>query len=232
MHIMLTRPIEDSKDLIFRFKSLGHNVSHLPVINIKKIDIKKISYDDYSGIIFTSSNSVKFLETKNIDKTIYCFCVGSATETYALKKGFQNVYAADGNVENLKEIIFQYFNKNSGKLLYVSGEVVSSNIHKQLIDSDYQVDRIINYSVEHNKEFDHKFIQDLKQNIPEIVYVYSQNSANSLFNIIKKYELVDYWMNTNLMCLGEKTSSVLNEIKWKKIFIFNPGEEEFLLYKI
>jgi uroporphyrinogen-III synthase len=39
-------------------------------------------------------------------------------------------------------------------------------------------------------------------------------------------------MDTNLMCLGEKTSSVLNEIKWKKIFLFNPGEEEFFLYKI
>ena len=33
------------------------------------------------------------------------------------------------------------------------------------------------------------------------------------------------------MCMGEKTSSILNEIKWKKIFLFNPGEEEFLLYK-
>jgi len=29
-----------------------------------------------------------------------------------------------------------------------------------------------------------------------------------------------------------KLNSVLNEIKWKKIFLFNPGEEEFLLYKI
>ena len=26
--------------------------------------------------------------------------------------------------------------------------------------------------------------------------------------------------------------TALNEIKWKKIFLFNPGEEEFLLYKI
>jgi uroporphyrinogen-III synthase len=40
------------------------------------------------------------------------------------------------------------------------------------------------------------------------------------------------WLDTNLMCIGEKTSSILNEIKWKKIFLFNPGEEEFLLYKI
>ena len=49
---------------------------------------------------------------------------------------------------------------------------------------------------------------------------------------IKKYNLDNIWMETNLMCMGEKASSVLNDIKWKKIFLFNPGEEEFLLYKI
>ena len=68
--------------------------------------------------------------------------------------------------------------------------------------------------------------------MPEIVYVYSQNSAISFLNLIKNYQLDDFWMNTNLMCIGERTSSILNEIKWKKIFLFNPGEEEFLLYKI
>ena len=57
-------------------------------------------------------------------------------------------------------------------------------------------------------------------------------SFHYFLNLIKKYELDEYWMKTNLMCIGEKTSSVLNELKWKKIFLFNPGEEEFLLYKI
>ena len=65
-----------------------------------------------------------------------------------------------------------------------------------------------------------------------MIFVYSENSARSFLNIIKKYNLQDVWMETNLMCLGERASSVLNEIKWKKIFLFNPGEEEFLLYKI
>ena len=50
--------------------------------------------------------------------------------------------------------------------------------------------------------------------------------------MIKDYELATLWMETNLMCMGEKTSAILNEIKWSKIFLFNPGEEEFLLYKI
>ena len=68
--------------------------------------------------------------------------------------------------------------------------------------------------------------------MPEIVYIYSQNSAMSFLNLIKNYQLDNLWMDTNLMCISEKTSNVLNEIKWKKIFLFNPGEEEFLLYKI
>ena len=68
--------------------------------------------------------------------------------------------------------------------------------------------------------------------MPDIVYIYSLNSAENFLKIIKNYQLADFWMDTNLMCISEKTSSILNEIKWKKIFLFNPGEEEFLLYKI
>ena len=45
---------------------------------------------------------------------------------------------------------------------------------------------------------------------------------NLIFEIIqKKYNLDNIWMETNLMCMGEKASAVLNDIKWKKIFIFN-----------
>ena len=79
---------------------------------------------------------------------------------------------------------------------------------------------------------DQKFIEKLKLNMPDIVYVYSQNSALNFLKLVNTYKLNEHWMNTNLMCISEKTSSVLNKIKWKKIFIFSPGEEEFLLYKI
>ena len=84
----------------------------------------------------------------------------------------------------------------------------------------------------HQKKFNLEEINKLKDKMPDIVYIYSQNSAESFLKMIKNYNLQSLWMKTNLMCISEKTSSVLNEIKWKKIFLFNPGEEEFLLYKI
>ena len=232
MHILLTRPLEDCGNLLIKFKDLGHAVSHLPVIKIKKLEYKEPNFNDYSAIIFTSSNSIKNLTMDVINKTIKCFCVGSATEKFARSLGFQNVIAADGNVRALKELILQNHYKKDGKILYISGEFISSNLDEELRTEGYDISRIINYTVEHIDEFQNNVIEELKKNIPDIVYVYSENSAKSLLNIIKKYQLIDSWMNTNLMCIGEKTSSVLNEVKWKKIFLFSPGEEEFLLYKI
>ena len=232
MHILLTRPLEDSHELILKFQRLGHKISHMPVVNIEKKNYENLNFSNYNGIIFTSSNSIKFLNIKLIDKKINCFCVGSKTEKKARDNGFLNVYSAEGNVRNLKELILQNYNPSDGKLLYVSGEQISINLDKELISEGYSVKRIINYVANPIKNINEAFIDKLKLKMPEIVFIYSPNSAINFLNIIKNYQLVDLWMNTNLMCLGEKTSSVLNEIKWKKIFLFNPGEEEFLLYKI
>jgi len=232
MHILLTRTLEDCSEMIIKFKSLGHKVSHLPLLSIDKVDCKEFNFLNYEGIIFTSANAVKFLDLKQINKKILCFCVGSATEKKARSAGFQNVIAAEGNVKNLKELVLQNFNKNNGNLVYVSGEKISVDLDQELIKEGYSIKRIINYRTTHNQKFDENFVKELKVKIPEIVYVYSENSAASFLNFIKMHQLETLWMNTNLMCIGEKTSSILNEIKWKKIFLFNPGEEEFLLYKI
>ena len=232
MHILLTRPLEDCSEMIVKFKSLGNQVSHLPLLRIDKVNYEQINFSDFKGIIFTSANAIKFLNLRDINKNILCFCVGSATEKKARSVGFQNVFAAEGNVENLKELLLQNFNQKDGPLIYISGETISIDLDQQLLKEGYNIKRIINYKTSHNQNFDDEFVKQLKLNMPDIVYVYSQNSASSLLNFIKMYQLESLWMDSNLMCIGEKTSSILNEIKWKKIFLFNPGEEEFLLYKI
>ena len=46
MHILLTRPLEDCSEMILKFKSLGNQVSHLPLLRIEKVDYQNdiISY--------------------------------------------------------------------------------------------------------------------------------------------------------------------------------------------
>ena len=232
MHILFTRPLEDCSEMILKFQSMGHQVSNLPLLKIDKVSHSDIKFSDFKAIIFTSANAVKYLDIKKIDKNFLCFCVGSATEKKARSVGFQNTIAASGNVSNLRELILQNYAFKNKPLLYVSGETISVDLDQQLLKDGYLIKRVINYKVNQAQIYDENFVKELKLNMPDIVYLYSQNSAFSFLNFIKLNQTENLWMNTNLMCIGEKTSSILNEIKWKKIFLFNPGEEEFLLYKI
>ena len=59
MHIVITRPKEDSLNLINSLIKLGHSITHLPVIKIEKLKTQKINLQNYKAVIFTSSNAIK-----------------------------------------------------------------------------------------------------------------------------------------------------------------------------
>ena len=231
MHILFTRPLEDCHEMILKFQSLGHEISHLPLINIEGLKYEAPNYSDFKGIIFTSTNAVKFLDIKNIDKKLKCFCVGNATEKKARSVGFQNVFAAEGNVNNLKELILQNFKPSEGKLIYISGEIISSDLDKELTSSGYIIERLINYRANAIEKYNEGFIEKLKLKMPEITYIYSQNSAINFLKVIKNYQLETLWMNTNLMCIGEKPLQFLMKLNGKKFFFLTLEKKNFCYIK-
>ena len=232
MHIVITRPKEDSLYLIQNLIKLGHIVTHLPVIKIEKLETKKINLLNYQSIIFTSSNAIKFLNIEKFNSKIKCFCVGKATELTARQVGFLNTYTSEGTVNSLIELIIRTVDSKSEKLVYLSSEFISKDLDKDLIKAGYAVDRISNYTSLPVEEIDKKTLDFFRKKPPDVIFIYSSKSAKNLFNLINKYSLLNVVTQSNLMCISEKVLLVLKQIKWKKEFVFSPGEEEFLLNKI
>ena len=232
MHIVITRPKEDSLHLIEKLRRSGHLITHLPVIKIEKLQTKKINLENYKAVIFTSSNAIKFMNIKNFDLKIKCFCVGNVTEQNAKKVGFINTYSSEGTVDSLTELIIRSLDTKSGKLLYLSSEFISKDLDVDLIKAGYSVNRISNYTSLEIDNIDEATLNLFKKKPPDAIFIYSSKSAKNLFNLINKYSLLNVVTNSNLMCISEKVLLILKEIKWKKVSIFNPGEEEFLLSKI
>ena len=232
MHIVITRPKEDSLYLIENLIKLGHIVTHLPVIKIEKLETKKIDLLNYQAIIFTSSNAIKFMNIEKFNSKIKCFCVGRATELTARQAGFVNTYTSEGTVDSLIELIMRSLDSKLGKILYLSSEFISKDLDKDLISAGYAVDRISNYTSLPVEEINKKTLDFFEKKPPDVIFIYSSKSAKNLFNLINKYSLLNVVTQSNLMCISEKVLSVLKQIKWKKAFIFNPGEEVFLLNKI
>jgi len=232
MHIVITRPKEDSSYLIENLIKSGHTVTHLPVIKIERLKTKKINLLNYQALIFTSSNAIKFMNTEKFNSKIKCFCVGRTTELTARDVGFTNTHSSEGTVDSLIELIKRTLDSKLGKLLYLSSEFISKDLDKDLINSGYSVDRISNYTSLPVETIDKKTLDFLEKKPPDVIFIYSSMSAKNLFSLINKYSLLNVVTQSNLMCISEKVLSVLKKIKWKKVFVFNPGEEEFLLNKI
>ena len=232
MHIVITRPKEDSLHLIDNLIKSGHTVTHLPVIRIKKLETEKVNLLNYQAIIFTSSNAIRFMNIEKFNLKIKCFCVGRATELTAKQVGFINTFTSEGTVDSLIELIMRTLDSKSGKLLYLSSEFISKDLDKDLVKEGYSVDRVSNYTSIPVKNVDKKTLDFFEKKPPDVIFIYSSKSAKNLFNLINKYSLLNVVTHSNLMCISEKVLSVLKQIKWKKVFVFSPGEEEFLLNKI
>ena len=95
MHIIITRPKEDSFHLIKKLINSGHTVTHLPVMKIEQLETDKVNLKNYKAIIFTSSNAIRFMNLEKVNSKIKCFCVGKTTEFNAKKAGFINVYSSE-----------------------------------------------------------------------------------------------------------------------------------------
>ena len=61
MHILITRPLDDSEEIILKFRDLGHKVSHMPVIEIEKVSFQDIDFGD---------NKIRKLYNKKITKIL------------------------------------------------------------------------------------------------------------------------------------------------------------------
>ena len=112
MHILLTRQLDDCYEMILKLKNLGHKVSHLPTLNVEKIKYEKINYSEYSGIIFTSTNAIKFLDHSEISKNINCFCVGKITEKKARSLGFHNTIFFTWGSVIIVGLLSNFFNRS------------------------------------------------------------------------------------------------------------------------
>ncbi len=232
MNIVITRPKEDSFNLVKKLIKLGHVVTHLPVIKIEKLETKKLNLQNYKAVIFTSSNAIRFMNLEKFDSKIKCFCVGRSTELTAKQFGFINTYSSEGTVDSLVELIIRTLDVKSGKLLYLSSEFISKDLDKDLIKSGYLIDRVSNYTSLPVEQIDEITLNFIRKNPPDVFFIYSSKSAKNLFNLLNKYSLFNLVTHSNLMCISEKVLLVLKQIKWKKVFIFSPGEEEFFLNKI
>ena len=226
MNILLTRPLIDAEDLMGKLFSLGHKIIHIPTLKISSVKVEPIDENNYNAFIFTSANAIRNLKTIEQDKSKLCFCVGAITEKIARMSGYNNTISAGGTVNALKNLIVSSSQINEkSKIAYFCGDNISYDLDLELKREGIKINKIINYTSEKITDLNEENKRIISSHPPDIIFVYSARSAESFIEIVKKYSLYPLMTGSKVMCISDKIASLFKSDGWKKVEVFNPGEE-------
>ena len=216
----------DSEDLMGKFFSLGHKIIHIPTLKISAIKIESVNINQYDALIFTSANAIRNLDVSSEGKKKLCFCVGSITEKIARQLGYNNTLSAGGTVNALKNLIINSKEINDkSKIAYFCGDNITYDLDFELKREGFIIDKFINYKSEKITDLNDKNKEIITNHSPDIIFVYSLRSAESFIEIVRNHSLYPLMTGSKVMCISEKVASVFKSKGWKKVEIFNPGEE-------
>ncbi|MBO6482611.1 MAG: uroporphyrinogen-III synthase [Pelagibacteraceae bacterium] len=227
MHVLVTRPIQDSFEIILELKKRSYDFTHIPLLKIDYLDVKEINLKDYEIAIFTSANAVRSIqEHVQKNKKIKCYCVGRFTEKVAKNFGFLNTISAEGSVNALKNLIINSEkNNNLKKIIYLCGDHTSFDLEKELKAEGLKINKVVTYSSKVISEVDKESIKKIKEHLPDVIFIYSSRGAEGLIKIVEKYSLYQLLKESVVACMSNKIVEYFKNNKWKKIDKFNPGEE-------
>ena len=163
---------------------------------------------------------------KNETKSKLCFCVGSITEKIVRQKGYNNTLSAGGTVNALKNLIIKSNEINDkSKIAYFCGDNISYDLDLELKKDGLRVTKIINYSSEKITDLNEENKKIINSHPPDIIFIYSARSALSFIEIVKNHSLYHLMTGSKVMCISKKVADIFPKNEWKKIEIFNPGDE-------
>ena len=111
------------------------------------------------------------------------------------------------------------------KIAYFCGDHTSSDLDTELKNDGFQIDKIMNYTSEKITNLNEENNKIIKNHPPDIIFIYSKRSAESFIEIVKKYSLNVLMTESRVLCISEKVLGVLKNSGWKKLEVFQPGEE-------
>ena len=226
MNILITRPLIDAEDLMGKLFSLGHKIIHIPTLKINPAKLEPIDAKKYNAFIFTSANAIRNLKVTEQDKNKLCFCVGAMTEKIARLKGYSNTVSAGGTVNALKNLIINSDQINEkSKIAYFCGDNISYDLDKELEKDGISINKIVNYFSEKITDLNDQNKKIIESYPPDIIFVYSARSALSFLEIVKNHSLYPLMTESKVKCISKKVADIFSSGEWKKVEIFNPGEE-------
>ncbi len=148
MHVLVTRPVADAREMMARIAALGCRVSAAPLLKIVHEPIPADAFDGVAGFIATSRNAIAALAASPALELAICrpiFAVGAATAKRAEEAGFRTVIRGPGTATELIPVILAHPASKAGRFVHLAGDHVAIDLGGALANRGVDVAKFVAY---------------------------------------------------------------------------------------
>jgi uroporphyrinogen-III synthase len=124
VRLLVTRPEPDAARTAAALRARGHDVVLAPLLRIEFLDFE-LPHEPWSAVVMTSANAARAVAEHPRRAGLIAreaFAVGRHTAEAARAAGFRTVHSADGDKDDLADVLRARRGEASGPLLYLAGE--------------------------------------------------------------------------------------------------------------
>jgi uroporphyrinogen-III synthase len=124
VRLLVTRPEADGERTAALLRARGHDVVLAPLLRIEQLDFE-LPENTCSAVVMTSVNAARAVvrhPRRDTITALEAFTVGRHTAEAARAAGFRTVHSADGDKDDLADLLRACLGENSAPLLYLAGQ--------------------------------------------------------------------------------------------------------------
>ena len=136
--IIITRAQPGAKATAMHLNEMDIESVISPALKLQLKDpVPDIPIEGAAGVLFTSANGVRFFSEVSDGRSLEAWCVGPSTAAAAQDARFAIIHNADGNSEDLAELVIAQANPNRGHLVHIANTAAGSILRDKLLDAGF-----------------------------------------------------------------------------------------------
>lgn len=235
MRILVTRPAADAERTAEALRARGHEVIVAPLLTIVFLSDSELGDgprpESWSAILVTSANAARAIaghKRRDELRRIPAFAVGKLTAQELLTEGFTDVTSADGDVDDLAELVAARL-KPPARLLYLAGEERAGDLAGVLRAKNFDVAAVVVYRVAVAQTLPAEAATALRSGLNGVLH-YSRRSAEAFVAAARNSGLLEAALTKPVhYCLSAKVAEPLRKAGAADIRIAARPEEAALM---